>query len=144
MPEQCDQLLFKCNYDEADTRVVLHAYLKDTSCVVVSKDTDVFVLMVLAFAIDHNKYINIGNVVKYLGNDLALKLSHNHAITCCDTTYFILYVGKKEVLKKSMKQDQKVSLLNGFRATSTVDYQVSQNVSKFIGTICYAGLKTEN
>ena len=94
--------------------------------------------------IDH-KYINIGKVVKYLGNDLALKLPHIHAITGCETTSFMFSVGKEKVLKKYMKQVQKqVSLLNGFGETSTVDYKVSQNVSKFIQTICCAGLEIEN
>ena len=70
--EQSDQDLFMCNDEEANTGVVLHPCLKDTkNCVVVSKDTAVFVLMVFAFAfknikrswsmkIDHNKYINLG------------------------------------------------------------------------------------
>ena len=91
--------------------------------------------------IDYNKYINIAKVVKYLGNDLALKLSHIHAITGCDTTSFMFSGGKVNVLKKCMKQ---VSLLNGFGETSTVDNKVSQNVSKFIQTIFYAGLEIEN
>ena len=43
-----------------------------------------------------------------------------------------------------MKQVQKVSLLNGFRETSTVDYKMSQNVSKFIDSSCNAALETEN
>lgn len=64
-----------------------------------------FVLMVLAFAlkgtersssmeIDHNKYINIRIVVKHFGKKLSLKASYNHAITSCDTTFFMLPVGK--------------------------------------------------
>ena len=44
--------------------------------------------------IDHNKYINTGKVVKYLENDLAWKLAHIHAITGCDTTSFMIFVGK--------------------------------------------------
>ena len=78
---------------------------------------------------DYNKFINIAKVVKYLGNDLALKLPHIHAIPGCDTTSFVSSGGKVKILKKYMKQ---VSLLNGFGETSTVDNKVSQNVSKFI------------
>ena len=33
--------IFLCNYEEADTRLVLHASLENTPCVVRSKDTDV-------------------------------------------------------------------------------------------------------
>ena len=101
MAGQSNKHLFTCNHDEADTRVVLHACLKDANRVVVSRYTVVFVLMVFVFAfkntkrfwskkIGHNKYINIGKVVKYLGIDLALKLPHIHAITGCDTTSFLL------------------------------------------------------
>ena len=109
--------------------------------------TVVFVLMVFVFAleniksswsvkIDHNKYINIGKVVKYLGNDLALKHPHIHAITGCVTTSFMFSVGKQ----KCMKQVQKVRVLNGFGETSAADYKKFQKVS----TICYAGLEIEN
>ena len=38
--------LFLCNHEEADCRLVLHATESDTEVVVVTKDTDVFVLLV--------------------------------------------------------------------------------------------------
>ena len=53
-------------------------------------------------------------------------------------------LGRVKVLRKFMKQGQKVNLLKGFGETSTFDYKVSQNASKYIRTLCYAGLKTEN
>ena len=53
--EQSDQLLFTYNLERANTRVGLHAYLKDTNCVVVSRDNDVFVLMVFVFAFKNNE-----------------------------------------------------------------------------------------
>lgn len=114
--EQSDQHLFMCNDEEANTMVVLQPCFKDTkNCVVVSKDTSVFVLMVFAFAfknikrswsmkIDHNKHINIGKVVKYVGKDLILKLRHIYTITVCDTTSFMFSVGKEKVLRKCMKE----------------------------------------
>ena len=78
--EESDQHWLTWNREEADTRVDLDACLKDANCVVVSKDTVVFVLMVFALALenikgswsmktDHNKYINVGKVKKYLGDD---------------------------------------------------------------------------
>ena len=142
--EQSDQLLFTCNHKEANTRVVLHGCLKNTNCVVVSKDTDVFVLMVFAFAsknikrswsmnIDQNKYTNIGKVVKYLGKDLVLKLSHIHVVTGCDTKSFMFSVRKVKVLKKRMKQVRKITLLDGFGKTSTDFNRLQlQSVSKCI------------
>lgn len=71
--------------------------LTDTNIVVVAKDTDVFVLMVLAYCvekptgkwfskIDHEKYVDIGKVVGYLGEDISKNLAAVHAVTGCDTT----------------------------------------------------------
>ena len=48
--EQNDQLLLTCIHEEADPRVVLRICPKDTNCIVASKNTDVFVLMVFPFA----------------------------------------------------------------------------------------------
>ena len=77
-----------------------------------------FVLMIFAFTfknrkcfcsmvIDHNKYINIGKVVKYLENDLAWKLAHIHAITSCDTTSFMIFVGKVKFWKDAWNKSRK-------------------------------------
>ena len=40
--------LFKCNHEEADICYILHACLEDTNVVIVTKDTDILVLMVYA------------------------------------------------------------------------------------------------
>ena len=48
----------------------------------------------------HNKYINTGEEVKYLGNDLALNLPHIHVITGCDTTSFMFSVGESKSSEK--------------------------------------------
>ena len=79
--------------------------------------------------IDHSKYINIGKAVKYLVNDLALKLPDVYAITGCDTTSFIFSVGKVKVLKKFTKQFQKVNLLNGFGETNSWLQSVSKSIN---------------
>ena len=55
VPEQSDQLFFTYNLERANTRVGLHAYLKDTNCVVVSRDNDEFVLVVFVFAFKNNE-----------------------------------------------------------------------------------------
>ena len=147
--------MFTCNNEEADAGAVLHACLKDTNRVVVSDDTNVFVLMVFAFAfknmkpswsmkIDHNKCINTVKVVNYFGNNLALKLLHIHGITGCNTTSFMFSTRKVKVLKKCTKRVLKISLLSGFGESLTVHYKVTQNVSKFIQTICYTGLEIAN
>ena len=77
--------IFKCNHEEADTRMIFHALQQKTNVAVCSKDRDVLILMVFAYAfnkinekwvmkIDRNKFVNIRKIVKYLGNEVAKKL----------------------------------------------------------------------
>ena len=98
-------IIFECNHEEADSRMVLHNCLEDTNVVVVSKDTDVLELMVFAFVyhqpnkewfmkIEADKYVNIGAIVKHFGDDFCLKLPHIHALTGCDTTSFFHGIGE--------------------------------------------------
>ena len=75
---------------------VIHATESDTEVVVVLKDTDVFVLLVYAYAklepshhwfmkIDTERFVNIKVVVNHFVENICLKLPHIHAITGCDT-----------------------------------------------------------
>ena len=100
--------VFECNHGEADMRMVLHACLDDTNAVVVSRDTDVLVLLVHAFSIvkptsqwfmkiDHQQYVDIGKACSYLGEEVSLRLPQVHAITGCDTTLFFFGVSKVKV-----------------------------------------------
>ena len=90
--------VYTCNHEEADTRLLVHALEEETDIVVVSKDTDVFVLLVYAYCkmestkkwymkIDH-RFVCIGTIVNYFGNSICSRLPHIHAITGCDTTSF--------------------------------------------------------
>ena len=107
--------LFKCNHEEADTRLILHASLQDTNVVIVAKDTDVFVLLVYVYSklqpcskwymkIDHDKYLDIGKVKKYLGSKISSYLPQLLSLTGCDTTFFFCGVGKIKVLNKVKKK----------------------------------------
>ena len=71
-----------CNHEEANTRLVLHAFLENNNViVVVSKDTDVLVLMIWAylffnvlkewfFKYGNDKFANIAVICDTLGTDL--------------------------------------------------------------------------
>ena len=72
------EIIFISNQEEADTRSILHALQEDTKVVVVSKDTDVLILLVYAYAkfkptkewymkIDVNKFASVKSIVEYLG-----------------------------------------------------------------------------
>ena len=43
---------FECNHEESNTRIIFHALQQKTNVAVYSKDTDVLVLMVFAYALD--------------------------------------------------------------------------------------------
>ena len=91
--------------------------------VVVSKDTDVLVIMVYAFAkfepskewylkIDHKKYVDVKSIVNHFGRNICLKLPHIHALTGCDITSFLHGVGKVKVLKKLENNEDMIYLLD--------------------------------
>ena len=44
--------IFKCNHEEADARMIFHALQQKINVVVCSKDTDVLVLLVFAYALN--------------------------------------------------------------------------------------------
>jgi len=73
------------NHEEADTRLVLHASKENMDVVIVSKDTDVLILMIWAFAklkikkkwylkYDHKKFVDVGKIVEFLDNTLSLSM----------------------------------------------------------------------
>ena len=43
---------FKCNHEKGDTRIMFHALQQKTNVAVHSKDTDVLILMVFAYALN--------------------------------------------------------------------------------------------
>ena len=75
---------------------------------VISKDTDVLILLVYAYAkykptkewymkIDANKFSSIKSIVEYLGSNISVCLPQMHALTGSDTTY-LFNVSKTKVL----------------------------------------------
>ena len=44
------EIIFKSNHEETDTQIIQHVLQEDTKVVVVSKDTDVLILLVYAYA----------------------------------------------------------------------------------------------
>ena len=108
-----------CNH-EADTRLVLHACRSETDVVVVAKDTDVLVLLVHAIIrplsrwymkIDHAKFVDVGEIYDFLGENISELLPHIHPITGCDTTYFFFGVGKVRIFKKLIRNPAALDLL---------------------------------
>ena len=147
--------IFKCNHEEADTRLILHASLQDTDVVVVAKDTDVFVLMVYAYnklqpcskwymKIDHEKYVDISKVSNHLGTEISSYLPQLHSLTGCDTTSFFYGVGKIKVLNKVKKNKESLNLLQHVGQNEKLSQRGFEDSMKFVQTVMYSGKETES
>ena len=152
-PESIETLPF-CNQEDADTKIMHHVSQSDTDIVVVSKDTDVFVLLVHFFAvlkpdcnwfmnIGNDQYINIKRIVDLVGIDLAVVLPQFHAITGSDTTSFKFNIGKVKVLKKLMKNPEYCHLIKNLgRNEQLAETDVNKAIT-FVQTVMYGGKQTE-
>eukprot|EP00794_Sanderia_malayensis_P016276 gene16276-biopygen13830 len=148
------KVLHECNHEEADTRLVLHASLADTDTVVVSKDTDVLILLVWAFSklditrkwllkYDNDKFVDIGGICDAIGPDMCNVLPAIHALSGCDTTSYFFKVGKVKVLKKLLNAPEKCRLLEGLGKATTIQVSELEKVKEFIRTVFYNGKTTE-
>ena len=73
-----DSVTTTCNHEEADTRLVLQAFEEDSDAVIVSKDSDVLILLVWAYVFygiqkewylkyENEKYANIRLICEAFG-----------------------------------------------------------------------------
>ena len=106
-----------CNHEEADTRIVRHASLVDKPAVIVTADTDIFVLMIRAYNKTHptekwhmnitkKRYLDISHFCNAYGKRMCDVLPGYHSVTGCDTTSYPFKVGKIKPLKKMKSQDK--------------------------------------
>ena len=102
------------NHEEADSKIICRVCATDTPVLVVSKDTDVFILLVYAMhtttpkfdwilQTDKQEFINIKEVLQYIGHDVANVFLQFHAITGCDTSSFKYRRGKRATMKKLLQ-----------------------------------------
>ena len=153
--DQYVEKLFKSNHKEADTRMTLRALYKNANTVIVSKDTDVLILLVYMYAlktitlkwckkIDNEKFTDVRKIVEYYGKDVILKLPHIHAVIGCDTMSYLHGVGKIKVFKKCVNSKENINLLLDIGVLSTINEKTVGKVSKFIQTMCYSGMEDES
>ena len=139
-----------CNHEEADTRLVYLALKGKTDMVIVSKDTDVLILLVWAYAkhdikeswymmYEHGKYADIGKIVEFFGNEICLALPAFHSLSGCDTTSYFFRVGKSRVFKKLQKSITKIRLLEALGRKVYLDEDDFVNIKEFIRTVLYSG-----
>ncbi|MAG85790.1 MAG: hypothetical protein CMB97_00015 [Flavobacteriaceae bacterium] len=148
------ELMYRCNHEEADTRLALHASLEESDVVIVSKDTDVLVLLVWTYSMcspgkkwlfkyDQDKYADIGVICEFLGPDICQALPAMHAMTGCDTTSYFFKTGKVKVFKKLLNDPAKCKLLRYLGLDSDLKSDDINNLKEFIRTVIYNGKDNE-
>ena len=145
----------KCNHEEADTRLILHAAESKQDVVIVAKDTDVLVLMVWAFAFldvkckwffrkDDGQFADVGDICSHFGRDLCLHLPALHALSGCDTTSYFYNVGKVKLLKTVIKSPRYLALLDSLGKEKVASDSDIEDVQKFVQTVMYSGKDKES
>ena len=150
IPAQCQITSSICNQEEADTHLVKHALDVHNDSVIVSKDTDVLVILIWAYSTydvqcnwyikyDTYKYAAIKNICEYLSPELCKDLPAFHTITGCDTTSYFFRKNKASIFKKFMQlYSPYTKLLHnlGIDIHSAID-----DVKEFIRAVVYNGNK---
>ena len=144
----------KCDHEEADTMLVLMAYLLKKDAIIVSKDTDVLVLLIWAYnhyqikdiwilKYDAEKYVDIGAICEALCSVICEALPSFHAITGCDTTSYLYRVGKVTAFKKLVANRHKAILLKSLGVEKELTESSISDVKEFIRSVLYAGQPSE-
>ena len=94
--------------------------------------------------IDHDKYVDIGKVNKYLGSKISCYLPQLHSLTGCDTTSFFFGVGKIKVLNKLKKKPELLDLLQSIGQSEILPEKGLEESMKFVQTVMYSGKETES
>ena len=149
------EIIFKSNHEETETQIIQYALQEDTKVVVVSKDTDVLILLVYAYAkykptkewymkIDANKFASIKSIVEYLGSNISVCLPQIHALTGSDTTSYLFNVSKTKVLKRVQENMKSLLYIKNLGNSTLLEEGAKSEIFKFIQRICYDGKETES
>ena len=149
------QEMEKCNHEEADTRLILHAVKSTQDVVIVAKDTDVLVLMVWAFAFlnikrkwvfrkDDGQFADVGEICSHFGRDFCLHLPALHALSGCDSISYFYNAGMVKLLKTVIKSPQYLALPGSLGKEKEVSDSNIENVQKFLQKAMYSGKDKES
>ena len=134
----------KSSQEEADTRILLHASDQGyTSVIVVSEDTDVFVLLI-AFAKEipaslyqkrgtstRVRYMHIRKLRAVLGDKLSQALIAFHAFTGCDIVSAFAGRGKTGPLKQLKKNEVAIDAFVQLGTSWNVDQSLTSKLQEF-------------
>ena len=132
----------------------MHALQEDTKVVVVSKDTDVLILLVYVYAkykptkewymkIDANKFASMKTIVEYLGSNISVCLPQVHALTGSDATSYLFNVSKTKILNRIQENMSSLLYIKNLGNSTVSEEGAKSEVFKFIQRICYDGKETE-
>ena len=152
IPAGGDIITTTCNHEEADTRLVKHVLDAQNDTVIVSKDTDVLIILIWAYSqyhikenwymkYDTHRYASIRKICEVLSPELCQILPAFHAITGCDTTSYFHRKNKATMFSTLMQlSSSHAKLLDnlGIEIDKAID-----DVKEFIRTIVYSGKKSE-
>ena len=148
-------LLFDCNHEEADTRIIYHAGLQGSNKVIISaNDSDVFFLGIYACSLDLNRhwFFNYQNdcfadlrKIADLLQESSLHLPTFHCLTGCDTTSYYYFKGKigpwENALKAKPNSFALISKLGCDRSLSENDLA---SAVEFVRRYVYGGKEGES
>ena len=152
--EKC-QHLFNFKHEDADTRLVFHVILASRDIIVVSKDTDILILLIWTYAkceIRHKWLIKYGSE-KYAGiktfcgfpkQGLSLVLPSFHALTECDTISYLVRVGSVRSFNKLLEEAPTFTLLTVPEKEEPLNENNNEDLKKFVRSIMYNGKKDES
>lgn len=144
--------VLKCNHEEADTRLFLHANHASHSggynaIVIVSEDTDVLVLSLLSslsisvplFIRSGTKnrtvILDISKIAHVLGNDVCKALPGIHAFTGCDSVSAFAGKGKLGALKLLKKDVSAQTIFNSLGQDWIVSDKLCKDIEAFTCTL---------
>ena len=144
------KILFLCNHEETDARLVLHVCLEDKHVVVIAKETDVLILLIYAYKvvkpkcswhmkINYEKSIDIAKVHAFLSSRILRYLPQIHAIMGCDTTSLFYGIGKVKVLKKLKKDSSPLTLLQEIGRSECLSQGRVIDASRCLQTVLHKG-----
>ena len=129
--------------------------MQESDVIVVSKDTDVLVLLIWAFTnlhvmhrsffkFDHEKFVKVGSIFSSLGRSICSSLPTIHAISGCDTTSYFYRAGKVRILKKLISDKSKCQLIESIGIRQNLAGEALDDAKDFIQTVVYSGKNHES
>ena len=145
--------LFLSNHEEADTKTVYCSTSFNKSCIAKATGTDMLILMVYAFVVEHpehgwymqtekHSFVSI-RIYEKSGSTICLLLPQFHAITGCDTVSYFFNVSKRVVFKRASSGVTPFNMIVESGSSKIIRKSANNEVTKFIQRYVYRGKKVE-